>query len=166
MAEGVCAPWESPSDGYRTEYSIYGKVDVDSLLARARPKDRFEVWRRGDATEFGTASSSGITVPVSDGASREQLFRDVKRFLNRERGFLLAASRIRGPVQRGLVTSITAGLGDIPVGFELPPSLLALAGQRRVSWAFMTYPRTWAPSNNEMQLTRSAQGEIVRGPRS
>jgi hypothetical protein len=158
MVEAVCTPWQSPADGYRTEYSVYGRLDVDSLLAKARPKGDVSIWRRGEATEFGVASSSGITVPVSDGVSKEQLFRDVRRFLKRERIFLLAISRLRGPVQRGLVTSISARPGDIPVGFELPATLLAYAGRRRVSWAFMSYPSSWDAVQQRDEADKAADG--------
>ena len=140
MPEGTCTPWSDPQDGFATEYSVYGELDVDSLLANGRPAGPFSVWRRGDVTEHGIASSSGITVPVSDAMANEALYRDVGQFLERERGFLLAASRVSGLVQRGLVTSITLRQGDIPGGLELPAELLALAGQQGVSWALMAFP--------------------------
>jgi hypothetical protein len=140
MPEGICTPWADPDGGFRTEYSVYGDLDVDSLLAKARPVGPFSVWRRGYTTEFGVASSSRITLPVSDGTSKEHLFREVGEFLEREREFLLQASRAPGRVQRGLVTSITASPGEIPVGLEFPAALLALAGPLDVSWALMTFP--------------------------
>jgi len=37
---------------------------VDDLLAKAKPKVKITVWREGDHTEFGRATTSGITVPV------------------------------------------------------------------------------------------------------
>jgi hypothetical protein len=140
MAEGICTPWSDPEDGFTTEYSIYGEVDVDALLANGRPTGSFSAWRRGDVTEHGIASSSGITVPVSDARSKEGLFRDVGKFLEREREFLLAASRVSGLLQRGLVTSITLRQGDLPAGLEFPAELLAAAGQQDVSWALMAFP--------------------------
>jgi len=81
MSEVICTPWADPADGFSTEYSMYGDVEVDALLSRARPTCPFSVWRRGDNTEVGVASTSGISVPVTHGASKEDLFRDVEAFL-------------------------------------------------------------------------------------
>jgi len=140
MTDSICTPWEDPREGFRTEYSLYGDFDVDLLLAKARPKGPFSVWRKGDTTEFGVASSSGITVPISDGASKQAHFRDVGEFLERDREFLLEASRATGLLQRGMVTTISLNPGEMPVGLELPAALLAVAGQLGASWAVMTFP--------------------------
>jgi hypothetical protein len=139
MTEVICTPWEDPKEGFSTEYSIYGEFDVDQLLAKARPKGAFSVWRTGETTDIGVASSSGVTIPVSDGASRAALFRDVGEFLDRDRELLLEARHVTG-VQRGLLTSITLNAGEIPVGLELPAALLFAAGQLDVSWAVMAFP--------------------------
>lgn len=165
MAEGPCTPYGEPEDTLSTEYSIYGAFDVDALLAKARPRGKILVWRRGETTEFGPAASSGVTVPVFDGTSQAMLFRAVRRFLTRERSFLLAASRVRGSVHRGLLTSFFVRAENLPVGLELPGTLLELTGRSRVSWAVMGVPCAadgsiavgGAPSNNEMQRTGPAQ---------
>lgn len=65
MTERVCVPYGESEDTLPTEYSIYGILDVDDLLAKAKPKGKITVWRENDDTEFGRATTSGITVSSS-----------------------------------------------------------------------------------------------------
>jgi hypothetical protein len=163
MASKACTPQAESEDTLPTEYSIYGpQLNVDALLRRSRPRGEHSVWRRGETTEFGEAQTSGITIPVFDGVSSPNLFRTVKRFLKRERAFLSAAANAGGwTAQRGLSTTIFVRSGHLPVGFQLPPALLGLAGQMRVAWAIMAIPCTAdgtvavgvPPSDNELQRT-------------
>ena len=144
MKQRVCVPWAQSEDGLPTEYSIYGSpLDVDALLKKARPRGQLRVWRQGDAAEFGPATTSGIAVPVFEGTSTKALFRAVKGFLVRERAFLKAATRLSGPaVQQGLNTTVFVRSGHVPVGLELPASLMSLAAERCVPWSIMCIPCT------------------------
>jgi hypothetical protein len=58
-----------------TNYSIWGvKLDIDPLLATARPTAKHEVWRRGDPTGLGTpAVSAGLIIEVFCGTSAAAL---------------------------------------------------------------------------------------------
>jgi hypothetical protein len=142
MRQRLCMPWSESADILPTEYSVYGTpLDVDALLKIARPRGRFRVWREGKASEFGPAKTSGVTVRVFEGTSSEALFRAVRRFLTRERGFLAAAARLRGArIHRGLSTTIFVRANSLPVGMEFPTALLRLAVSRRVPWSVMCVP--------------------------
>jgi hypothetical protein len=142
MKHGLCAPYGESEDSLLTDYSIHGSpFDVSALLKRVRPRGRITVWREGEHSDFGVATTSGISVPVFDGTSSVKLFRAVERFLTREARFLAAAARVRGSrIHRGLTTSILVRTGSLPVGLEFPETLLQLAAVRRVPWAVMCIP--------------------------
>jgi hypothetical protein len=125
-------------DRFSTHYSIWGaKLDLDRLLADARPRTKYDVWRRGDATALETpALTAGLRIEVFDGSSAGALEAAVKRFLKREAGFLQAArSRARSTDHSGLTTVISVGSSEeIPIGLELSASLLDVIAKARVTW--------------------------------
>jgi hypothetical protein len=121
-----------------TNYSLWGeKLNIDSLLANIRPRSEHEVWRRGDPTALGTpAVTSGLQIEVFGGSSVTALQAAVNRFLKHEARFLRAArSRTRSTDFSGLTTFISVGSSEeIPVGVELPPSLLTLVAKAGMAW--------------------------------
>ena len=80
------------ADRYGASYSIYGDLDIDALLAVARPRSPFELWRKGDVRSAGRlAKSSGVTIDIC--GDRHEVEPGVVRFLLEERAFLRAAAR-------------------------------------------------------------------------
>ena len=166
-----------PADRFTTSYSIWGEaLNVDRLLAESPPRTIHEVWRRGDHNPLGGGCiTSGITVELFCGSSGPELHSAVRRFLTRDAKFLRAArSRTRAGTRSGLTTCVSVGATEeVPAGLELPVSLLRLAAKAGVSWSILASvyrnaevaDQGEAPSNNEMQLTRSATA-ARRGPRS
>jgi len=63
-------------DRYGAEDSLYGDLDIDRVLAEARPRMPFGAWRRGDVvSRLGrTAKSSGLTIAICE--DRENVERD------------------------------------------------------------------------------------------
>ncbi len=81
------------ADRLGASYSIYGDLDVDALLAIARPWAPFRVWRKGDpAGGSRLATTAGVTIDI--GEDRNSLEPAILRFLMEERAFLTAASRL------------------------------------------------------------------------
>jgi hypothetical protein len=123
---------------FLTDYSIWGEtLDVEQLLAKARPRGRHEVWRRGDLTLLGTpATTSGLTMRLYHGSSQEALSRAVDRFLRREAHFLrLARQRRVSGTHSGVSTFICVGADELlPVGVELPTDVLQRIGMAGLSW--------------------------------
>jgi hypothetical protein len=78
-------------DRYGAKYTIYGALDLDALLAEARPRSRFEAWRPGDRRPTYTVKSSGLTIEI--GEHERSTERAVRRFLAKERAFLTIAAR-------------------------------------------------------------------------
>jgi hypothetical protein len=121
-----------------TDYSLWGTaLDIDRLLAAARPRAKHEVWRRGDPNPLGGGSmTAGVSIPVFCGSSESGLHRAVERFLQREARFLSAARRrVKAGVHSGLSTFISIGAHEeIPVGLELPASLLRIVSKAGISW--------------------------------
>ena len=128
-----------PDDRFLTHYSIWGEtLDVQQLLAKARPHGRHEVWRRGDPTLLGTpATTSGLAMSLYHGSSQAALCRAVERFLRREDHFLRLARRRRlSGIHSGVSTLICVGADELqPIGVELPTDVLQLIGIAGLSWA-------------------------------
>ena len=123
---------------FLTDYSIWGEtLDVERVLAKARPRGKHEVWRRGDPTLLGTpATTSGVTMSLYHGNSQEALSRAVERFLKREAPFLrLARQRRVSATHSGVSTFICIGADELlPIGVELPTDILQRIGMAGLSW--------------------------------
>ena len=91
-------------DRYGASYSIYGDLDVDALLAVARPRSPFEVWRKGEAVSRSgrTAKSSGVTIDICE--DRDEIEPAVVRFVLEERAFLRAAAQLASPTVWSVLT--------------------------------------------------------------
>ena len=76
---------------YGANYSIYGALDLDALLAEARPRSSFEAWRRGERGPSGiVAKSAGLTIAIAE--HERSVEAAVRRFLAKERVFLAVAA--------------------------------------------------------------------------
>lgn len=127
---------------FTTHYSLYGAtLDVDALLARAKPKRRAEVWRRGEASLLGKKHvTSGVQIQLSEGRSTAALHREIKAFLEGEQLFLRAAARVAGPKTWSLISTGLFVHAAGPVTLFLPPDLMKLAARRGVGWSITGYP--------------------------
>lgn len=124
-------------DQYWTDYSAWGsRFDVDAVLKLAKPRGTHDVWRRGTSTEFGMATTSGISLVVFGGGSEASLGQAVRRFLKRERRFMAAVRRIAGPsVHHGFGTTLFVADDRVqPIGVQLPPDVLELLGAAGATW--------------------------------
>jgi hypothetical protein len=159
-------------DGFSTDYAIYADtLDLTALLAQATPVSDHRVWRVGEATEFGHAQSSGISIEVFPGGSLGGLYAAVREFLRREEMFLnVAKGFVRDNVECSLTTSLEVLQGHLPVHLGLPAALLKDLGDRNIGWTVIGFPCSedggiavgQPPSNNEMQRTKPAQATELR----
>ncbi len=130
-------------DRYWTDYSAWGpRFDVDAVLKTAKPVMDYSVWRRGDTTYGAPAITSGISMVVFAGGSEAAFRRAVKRFLARERRFLLA-------VRKHAARSVRLGIGTVlfvrdkqvqPIGVELPSDILQLLAETGAKWRVGALP--------------------------
>jgi hypothetical protein len=118
-----------------TTYSLWGvRLDIDGLLARARPKGKHDVWRRGENGDMGKAVTSGVIIRVAGGTSPAAHSRSVGRFLRRETRFLNAAGRTAGRAIRSdlsTVLMVDAKATEPTPFIEFPSAVLKLAAERR-----------------------------------
>src|SRR4051812_15743762 len=127
------------ADRYGASYSIYGDVDVDALLAIARPWAPCRVWRKGDATGRGRAAkTSGVTIDI--GEDRSTIEAAVLRFLLEERAFLTAAARFASPTTWSLLTCRMWVYAAVPSQVVLAPTTIAQLAFAHVSLEVVGYP--------------------------
>lgn len=88
---GEAAAADPYADRHGASYSIYG--DDAALLAIAKPRTPFRIWRHGDpAGGSRLAKTAGLSIDI--GEDRNSLESAALRFLMEERAFLTAASRL------------------------------------------------------------------------
>ncbi len=127
---------------YATHYALYGaRLDIDAVLAKAKPRRPAEVWRRGEANAIGKKHlSSGLQIELSEGASVPAFQRAVRTFLEKEQTFLRIAASVAGPKVWSVISSGLFVHSAGPVTLFLPPDLMALAGRQGVGWSVTGYP--------------------------
>ena len=130
-------------DRYWTDYSAWGsRFDIDEVLRLAPLHAKHDVWRRGESTEFGLATTSGVSLVVFPGGSELDLARAVRRFLTQERRFLRAVRRIAArSVHHGLGTTLFVPEHQVqPIGVQLPADVIALLGSLGSTWRVGAMP--------------------------
>lgn len=124
-------------------YSIYGDVDVDALLATATPWAPFTVWRKGDAVDRArVAATSGVTIDIGEGA--DPIEPAILRFLLEDRPFLTAAARLVSTATRSVLTCRMHVHAGAPSRLALSPSAISQLAAARVELEIIAYPDSTA----------------------
>ena len=127
--------------GHGASYSVYGDVDVEALLAIAKPWAPFRVWRKGDPAGGGRlATTAGVTIDIGD--DRTRLEPAILRFLMEERVFLTTASRLVSPAIRSVLTCRMRVPAVGPSRLVLSPTAVMQLASARVELEVIGSP--WA----------------------
>jgi len=145
MAGGVAGDDDPYRDRYGASYSLYGDVDVDAVLAIAKPWAPFTVWRKGDALPLGgrVATTAGVTIDICE--DRERVEPGVLRFLLEERPFLTAAARLVSPTIRSVLTCRMWVSAGVPSQVALSATALTQLAAARIELEVVGYPSSDHP---------------------
>jgi hypothetical protein len=117
-------------------------LDVDALLAAARPAGAHEVWRRGDPLDDGhRAKTSGVQVEILDHHDPAEVAPALEAFLDEEAAFLAAVRRFTSDETLAAVGCALWVYAGEPTSLSLPPDLLARLGAEGVTLEVNGYPR-------------------------
>lgn len=128
---------------YSVHFRMSGPtLDVDGLLAVARPIGAHEVWRRGDALDEGHhARTSGVQVEIVDADDPAGAVEAIDAFLDTETEFLEAARRFASDETLSVVACALWVYEEEPTGLFLPPELLARLAEAGIGVDVSGYPR-------------------------
>lgn len=131
----------------RDRYSVHFRVsgpdlDVDALLARARPAGAHEVWRRGElmGDEGHVARTSGLQIDIVDAPDDAAVADAVESFLDAEAEFLSVVSAMPGDETPAVLSCALWVGGDEPVTLTLPAPVLARIAAARIAVEVTGYP--------------------------
>jgi hypothetical protein len=130
-------------DRYSVHFRVSGpELDVDALVARARPAGVHEVWRRGElmGDEGQVARTSGLQIDIVDASDDAAVADAVDAFLGAEAAFLGAAAAVAGDETPAVVSCALWVGADEPVGLTLPAALLARLAAARITVEVTGYP--------------------------
>jgi hypothetical protein len=130
-------------DRYSVHFRVSGtELDVDALVARARPAGAHELWRRGElmGDEGHVARTSGLQIEVVDAADDAAVADAVDAFLDAEAGFLAAAAGAAGDETLAVLPCALWVGADAPVGLTLPAALLERLATARIAVEVTGYP--------------------------
>ena len=110
----------TPAELYSVHYRISGpSLDVDALLAAARPTSAHEVWHRGDVLEEAQrARTSGVQIEVVDHHDAADVVDAIEAFLDAESAFLGAVVRSATDEAQSVLACALWVYGDEPVGLR------------------------------------------------
>lgn len=131
----------------RERYSVHFRVsgpelDVDALIARARPAGPHEVWRLGEliGDEGHVARTSGLQIDIVDASDDGAVADAVEAFLDAEAGFLGVVAAVAGDDTPATLSCALWVGADEPVALTLPAALLARLAARRIALEVTGYP--------------------------
>jgi hypothetical protein len=127
---------------YSVHFRMSGPaLDVDALLAAARPSGAHEVWRRGDLLDQGhSARTSGLQVEIVDADEPAAVVEAIDAFLDAEAAFLQAARRFTSDETLSVVACALWVYEEEPTGLLLPPELLARLAEAEIGVDVSGYP--------------------------
>ena len=133
----------TPPELYSVHYRISGpSLDVDALLAAARPSSVHEAWRRGDVLEEGQrARTSGVQIEVVDSHDAADLVDAIDAFLDAEAAFLAAVRRSATDEAQSVLACALWVYGDEPVSLHLPVEILRRLAEAGVALEVSGFPR-------------------------
>lgn len=134
----------TPVELYSVHYRISGpSLDVDALLAAARPVGAHEVWHRGDALEQGHhARTSGVQIEVIDHHDAADVVEAIDAFVEAELEFLSAVGRFASEETQSVLACALWVYGDEPVSLALPVETLQGLARAGVTLEISGFPRT------------------------
>ena len=134
----------TPAELYSVHYRISGpSLDVDALLAAARPSGAHEVWHRGDPIDEGQrARTSGVQIEVIDHHDPVEVVEAIDAFLDDEAAFLAAVGRVGTDEAQSVLACALWVYGDQPVSLQLPAELLGRLAEAGVTFDISGFPRT------------------------
>lgn len=132
---------------YSVHYRISGpSLDVDALLAVARPSGAHEVWHRGDLLDQGQcARTFGVQIDIVDHHDAADVIEAIGTFLDDESEFLAAVGRVATDETQSVLACALWVYADEPASLALPPELLARLAGSGVTLDVSGYPREEEP---------------------
>jgi hypothetical protein len=130
-------------DRYSVHFRVSGpELDVDALIARARPAGAHEVWRRGElmGDEGHVARTSGLQIDIVDAADAASVADALEAFLDAEAGFLGVVATVAGDETPATISCALWVGADEPVTVALPAALLARLGAAGIAVEVTGYP--------------------------
>ena len=130
-------------DRYSVHFRVSGpELDVDALVARARPAGAHEVWRRGElmGDEGHVARTSGLQIDLVDAADDGAVADAVEAFLDAEEAFLKVVSGIVDDETPAVLSCALWVAAVEPVTLTLPAALLARLAAARITVEVTGYP--------------------------
>jgi hypothetical protein len=130
-------------DRYSVHFRVSGpELDVDALVARARPAVAHEVWRRGELVgeEGHVARTSGLQIEMVDASDDAAVADAVEAFLDAEAGFLGVVAAVAADETPAILSCALWVGGDEPVTLTLPATLLARLGAAGIAVEVTGYP--------------------------
>lgn len=130
-------------DRYSVHFRVSGpELDVDALIARARPAGAHEVWRRGELMggEGHIARTSGLQIDIVDASDDVAVADAVEAFLDAEAGFLGVVATVTGDETPATLSCALWVGADQPVALTVPAALLARLAAARITVEVTGYP--------------------------
>jgi len=133
----------TPVELYSAHYRISGpSLDVDALLAAARPAGVHEVWHRGDPLEGGQrARTSGVQIEIVDHHDAGDVLEAIEAFLDGESAFLAAVGRVANEETQSVLACALWVYADAPVSLAVAPETLRRLAEAGVALEVSGYPR-------------------------
>jgi len=133
----------TPVESYSVHYRISGpSLDVDALLAVARPSAPHEVWHRGDVLDEGQrARTAGIQIEIVDHHEAADVIEAIDEFLSVESVFLSAVRRVASDETPSVLACALWVYADEPVGLTLPVETMRALANADISLEVSGYPR-------------------------
>ena len=133
----------TPVEHYSVHYRISGpSLDVDALLAVARPAAPYEVWRRGDVLDEGRqARTAGLQIEIVDHHEEADVVEAIDAFLDIESPFLAAVRRVASDETPSVLSCALWVYADEPVGLTLPVETMRALARADIALQVSGYPR-------------------------
>jgi len=133
----------TPVEHYSVHYRISGpSLDVDALLAAARPAGAHEVWHRGDPLDGDQhARTSGVQIEVVDHHDAADVVDAIEAFLDDESAFLAAVGRVATEETQSVLACALWVYADEPVSLAVPPATLRRLAEAGVTLEVSGFPR-------------------------
>jgi hypothetical protein len=132
----------TPVERFSVHYRISGpSLDVDALVALARPSGMHEVWHRGDVLDQGHhARTSGVQIEIVDHHDAADVVDAIDAFLDDEAGFLAAVARVATDETQSVLACALWVYADDPVTLGVPPETLRRLAEAGVALEVTGYP--------------------------
>lgn len=130
------------TERFSVHYRVSGpSLDVDGLLAAARPRGAHEVWHRGDVLEPGQrARTSGVQIEVVDHDDAADVVEAIDEFLETQADFLAAVARVATDEAQSVLACAMWVYADEPVSLPLPSETLRRLADCGVALEVSAFP--------------------------